>query len=470
MLMVSREQVEASLCRDSFFDFVQRFWETIIPEEPVWNWHIEYLCGQLQELTERIFKRQPKTHDLIINISPGTTKSTICSIMFPAWCWTRDPSLRVICGSYAFPLSLQLATQCYHVLQSDKYRELFPEVVLDQESKGLISNTAGGQRIATSTGGSITGMHGHIIIIDDPINPKEAVSDVALKSAQEWFDHTLMTRKVDRRITPTVLIMQRLHQSDPTGHLLEKAHAKEIRHINLPATANGKVLPAELKQFYLGGLFDPKRLSQPVLETAKVELGEYAYAGQYMQDPIPEGGGMFRTSMFEILSTPPKLVRVVRYWDKAGTSKGGCYTVGCKMGVDIDKKFVVLDIIRGQWEANERERIILQTARIDGRAVAVGVEREPGSGGLESAQGTLKRLAGFRVKIDRPMKDKEWRADSFAVQVNGGNAALVRAPWNGVYIDELRYFPYSTYKDQVDASSGAFAMLVKPNVVAGGYR
>jgi predicted phage terminase large subunit-like protein len=466
MAVISKDRLEASLCRDSFFDFVQRFWSEIIPETPVWNWHVRYLCNELQELAEQVFIRKPKKHDLIINISPGTTKSTICSIMFPAWCWTRDQRMHTICGSYAMPLSLHLATQCRWVLQSDKFRRLFPEVVLQEEQKGWMVNSRGGQRISTSTGAGVTGKHAHIIIIDDPINPKEALSDVAIKTANEWFDHTLMTRKVDKALTPLVLIMQRLHQIDPTGHLLQKKEGK-IRHICLPAELSDNVKPAKLRRKYLGGLFDTKRLSAKILRQAKSDLGEYAYAGQFMQDPIPAGGGMFRVDFLQISTSTPKLVDVVRYWDKAGTQDGGAWTVGLKMGVDVDKKFWILDVVRGQWEASTRERIIAQTANMDGKTVRIVVEQEPGSGGKESAQGTLKRLAGFRVHLDRPVGDKVLRADPFAVQVNGGNAGMVVATWNATFLEELRFFPFSQFKDQVDAASGAFAQLTRKRVISG---
>lgn len=466
MVTISKDCLEASLCRDSFFDFVQRFWSTIIPEKPVWNWHIRYLCNELQELAERVFKRLPKKQDLIINISPGTTKSTICSIMFPAWCWTRDPTIHTICGSYAMPLSLHLATQCRWVLQSDKFRRLFPDFSLEEEAKGWMVNSKGGQRISASTGSNVTGKHAHIIIIDDPINPKEALSDVTIKTTNEWFDHTLMTRKVDKAMTPLVLIMQRLHQIDPTGHLLGKAEGK-IKHICLPAVSSGKVKPEPLRKNYLGGLFDPRRLSTKILKQMKNDLGEYAYAGQFMQDPIPAGGGMFRPDFLQLATSPPRLIDVVRYWDKAGTQDAGAWTVGLKMGVDVDKRFWIMDVVRGQWEANTRERIIAQTAVMDGKTVRIAVEQEPGSGGKESAQGTLKRLAGYRVYLDRPVGDKVLRADPFAVQVNGGNVGMIIAPWNTVYLDEMRYFPFSTFKDQIDATSGAFAQLTRKRIISG---
>lgn len=463
MLTVNRNILEADLCRRSFYDFFLRFWPTIVPEPLVCNWHIKILCDELQTVAERVFARQPKLYDLIINVPPGSTKSTICSEMFPAWCWTRDPTIRTICGSYSYDLSYDLASRFRRILTSDKYIALFPEVELTSEGKENIETGKGGQRIATATmARNATGKHAHFLIIDDPLNPRDAVSDVLLAGANTWFDHTLMSRMVNKALTPLILIMQRLHQNDPTAHRLGK-EGVPVRQLCFPAELEGYaqyVRPRSARKYYVGGMFDPVRLPKKVLEMTIKDMGDYAYAGQYGQTPIPAGGGMFRTDQIEIYpSMTGKLVKAVRYWDKAGTHKGGAFTVGCKMGLDRDRSFWILDIVRGQWEANERERIIRQTAIRDSRDVMIAQEQEPGSGGKESAIATLKNLAGFRVAIDRPKGDKVLRADPFSVQVNGGNVKMLKGVWNGEYLKEMQFFPFSTYKDQIDASSGAFAQL-----------
>lgn len=467
-IIASRPKIEAELCKRSFYDFFLRFWETVCSEELVPNWHIKVLCDELQTVMERVFKRQPKEYDLVINISPGSTKSTICSEMLPAWCWTRDRACRLICGSYAHPLSLYLGTKSLQVIQSDKYQELYPEVDLIRESMGLVEITGGGQRIATSTGGSVTGFHGHAILIDDPLNPKEAVSEVLLKGANDWIDQTLLSRMVDKRITPFILIMQRLHQNDPTAHTLGKKGVA-VRHICLPATLSDKVRPRSLRKRYIGGLFDPIRLPQTILEKTHADMGDYAYAGQYGQHPVPLGGGMFRTGEVRIEQSPPlRMKRQVRYWDKAGSAGKGAWTVGTLMGEDTHGRFWILDVVRGQWEASVREKIIRQTADRDGKAIWIAVEQEPGSGGKESAQGTMKNLAGFRIVTDRPVGDKTLRAEPFAVQVNGGNVSIIAAPWNAIWLNEFQFFPFSKFKDQVDSCSGAFAMLTGQRHRAGG--
>lgn len=471
----SKQQLERVLCRRSFYDFVVRFWDVLIPEPMVDNWHIKVLCDELQVVMERVFKRLPKEYDLIINVPPGSTKSTIASEMLPAWCWANDPTLRFICGSYGYDLSLELAAKCHRVLDSEKFRQLFHYVRLTKTATSLLKTDRGGERITTSTGGAITGFHGHVIIADDPINPKEAVSDVGLKNANDWFDHTLYSRMVDKKITPMILIMQRLARNDPTGHMLNKIReGARVRHVCLPAEVCDGVRPRSFRKFYRDGLFDPVRLGSSVLSDAATTMGQYAYSGQYMQDPIPLAGGMFRTAMLGIRHSAPRLVKVIRSWDKAGTVRKrgrGAWTVGVKMGVDADKPphFWILDVVRGQWEASEREKVIRQTAAIDGKGVMIVLEQEPGSGGKESAQMTVRNLAGYRIRVDRPVGEKDVRADPFASQVNNGSVYLIEAAWNHAYIQEMMHFPDpSTTKDQVDASSMAFAFLAGRKTLAGG--
>jgi len=468
----SESDVLASICRDSFYDFVKEFWDVVSGDEPVWNWHIEVICDELQNLAGGVFKKKPKKHDLIINVPPGSTKSTICSIMFPPWVWLTKPRFRIICGSYTHDLAMDLSRQSREVVISEKYADSFPKIRLskDQFGKQYFMNTLGGGRRCVGVGGMITGFHGHFVLIDDPLDPQGAKSAADLKKVNDWMSETLPTRKVDKKVVPTVLIMQRLHQDDPTGNMLKKK-SNPVRHICLPAELAPNVKPKHLRRFYVDGLLDPIRFDKEILERLKEELGEFGYAGQLGQNPVPLEGGMFKVDEFNYEKTAPlvrKFKQIVRYWDKAGTGGGGAYTVGCKMGLDYEGRFWVLDIVRGQWEASQREKIIKNTALSDGSGVHIGVEQEPGSGGKESAQNTVRNLAGFIVRIDIPQGDKALRADPFAVQVNGGNVHIFIAPWNIEYMGEFQFFPYSKYKDQVDASSGGFAMLNKVKRKVGG--
>ncbi len=131
------------------------------------------------------------------------------------------------------------------------------------------------------------------------------------------------------------------------------------------------------------------------------------------------------------------------------------------MGLHKDGSFWILDIVRGQWSSEERERQIVATANRDGRAVRIGIEREPGSSGVDSAKDSIKRLAGFLVDANLASGRKEIRADTFSVQVNAGNVYMIKGAYNNPYLEELAYFPNGKHDDQVDASSGAFSMLEK---------
>ena len=294
--------VQADECRKSFYYFVKTFWAVIIPEVPVFNWHIEYICKELQDLSYYIVNRLPKPYDIIINIPPGSTKSTIVTIMWHPWLWTQDPRLRVISNSYSGDLSLEHASKSKDIITSDLYRTLFPEIIIrhDKSGKGSYENVKGGARYSTSTGGTITGKHAHIILNDDPVNPKQAESDSLRLQANE-HTKTLSSRKVDKKNTPMVTIMQRLHDDDVTGYLLKKKGDK-IRHICLPAEVSDRVNPPELKERYIDGLLDPVRIDREVVAEAKIDLGSRQYAGQYEQAPSVDGGNIIKAEWFGHIS------------------------------------------------------------------------------------------------------------------------------------------------------------------------
>jgi len=476
------------LTNRSFYEFFKFFWPEYSSEKLELNWHIEVLCDELQELAERVAQSKIKEHDLIINIPPGMTKTAICSIMFPVWCWTRWYWMKFITISYSASLSLESAEYSRDLIQSDRFSSIYPELGIKddkntktnfrvvkkiQEYPGRAARVFyGGNRYSTSVEGTLTGFHAHILIVDDPINPQQAVSKVELEKTNRWLSQTLPTRKVNKAVSPMVLIMQRLHQNDPSGYLLEKKKTN-LKHICLPGEIRNykkQVKPVDLLLKYdASGLLDPKRLSDAVLTDLEADLGQYSYAGQIGQSPTPPAGGMFKADRFPIVETLPisvNFMAVVRYWDKAGTKeqadgKGSkaAWTVGTKMIRLTNGKFIIVDVKRGRWAAEEREAIIRSIAEADGKSVKVYFEQEPGSGGKESAEATIKNLAGFAAYADLPKGDKIYRADPYSVQVNNGNVLLLKGDWNTEFIDEHRHFPNSTYKDQVDSAGGAFSKL-----------
>lgn len=467
-MIVTEESIVARLVRNNFYKFVKEFWGTIIQEPPVWNWHIEYLCKEMQEMAERVFRGEKKAHDLVINISPGSSKSTVCSQMFPAWVWTRMPHAQLIHISYADQIARKDAIRTRDIVMSNLYQKCFPHIQLrgDVNAVHKFQNIFGGWRMAVGMDGQITGEHGHFIIIDDPLNPNEAFSEAELRSVNRTMESTLPTRKVNKAVTPIILIQQRLHQADPSGEMIKK---ERVRNICIPGELTENVAPKELIEKYKDGLFDPIRLSREILNNLRKDLGEYGYASQILQSPVPLGGGQFNVAKFNLMDEIPRgIVRLVRAWDKAGTKGGGAWTVGVLMALDKHGRYWILDMVRGQWSAVEREEVIRKTAEEDGSDVEITIEQEPAAGGKESAEASVRNLAGFRVDTHPEAKNKEARAYEYSSQVGGGNVYVLQRHWTKDLIEEHRFFPHSKYKDICDACSSAFNKLVKPRVRVGG--
>lgn len=462
-LSVNENQVLASICRDSFYDFLQEFWGTIITDPPVFNWHVKYLCDELQEIAERVFRGEERPYDLVINIPPGSTKSTITSQMFTAWVWTRMPHAQFICASYSYSVAMKDSLKTRDIVESEKYKALFPGIDLreDANTKGLFVNTKRGFRLAAGVQGAITGQHGHFLVVDDPLNPEQSYSEAELKMTNRWMRQTLPSRRIPKDVAPIILIQQRLSLLDPTGEMLERYKGKKIKHICLPGELTDDVKPKELRARYVDGLLDPQRLSRETLQELESELGAYGYAAQVLQTPVPLGGGMFEADKISKMDSAPEMVREVRSWDKAATEGGGKYSSGVKMGVDKKGQYWILDVQRGQWSATKREEKMRATAERDGIKVTVVLEIEGGSGGKESGEHSVRNLAGFVVNVFHPTGDKPARAYALASQVGAGNVFVLNRSWTEAYLNELRYFPYGKYSDQVDASSGAFNHLAR---------
>lgn len=300
------------------------------------------------------------------------------------------------------------------------------------------------------------------VLWDDPHSVEAAMSVAHRETALRVFQETLPTRLNSPKDSSIIIIMQRLHEEDVSGYILEN----DLGYVHL-------MLPMEYepeRKCYTsigfedprtedGELLFPERFPQEVVDRDKKVMGSYAWAGQAQQRPAPRGDGFFDWENLETVSGVPKMVSVIRYWDKAGTDGAGAYTAGVKMGKDKDGTFYVLDVVRGQWDAPKRERIIKQTAELDGIETTIWIEQEPGSGGKESAQATKKNLAGFTCKSENPTGAKEVRAEPYSVQIEANNVKILKADWNKAFVDEHKTFPVGKYKDQVDAAAGALNKL-----------
>lgn len=319
--------LDAHICRRSFEQFCRRFWDQVPGAAPLrWNWHMTVICDVMQRIAERVFAGLPKEEDILINISPGTSKSTLVSIMFTAWTWTRMPQARHISASHASQLVLDLSNKSRDVVQSALYRAMFPEVQLvsNQDAKGHFRNTAGGERYSCTVGGiSPMGIHAHFHLCDDLIDPKGARSVVELDSARHFLTAVLPSRKVDKAVTPMVLVMQRIAVGDPTDVMLSTAKKEDacpVSHYCFPAELSERVHPPEMVRYYEenGKLFDPQRMPKRVLDRERAAMTEFDYQTQYMQHPSIPGGSMFKDQFFNLrVRSAPYKARRVRFWDRA---------------------------------------------------------------------------------------------------------------------------------------------------------
>ncbi len=463
------EDIDKELSKKSLRHFARFFWHKVHAQEFIPGWHLDAICDHLEAVHEGNIRK------LIINIPPRFTKSTLVSVMFPAWEWLQDPGYSYLNTSYAEHLTTRDSVRCRRILTSPQYEEIilsdFPDFHLttDQNVKRFFMNSHHGYRMATTVLGTGTGEGGDRVLVDDPHNIVEGESETKRREVIRWWSEVMPTRINDFEESTFIIIMQRSHEEDLTGYELEQATGFD--HLCLPLEYPGKnrvvsSIGFEDPRKRKGELLCPARMSREAVERMKQTMTEYAWSAQMDQNPTPRGGEFFKIDNVAVVDKfPGKIVRTVRYWDKAGTdgikNPNAAWSVGTKMSLLDSGKYLIHDVKRGRWSSEERERIIRSIAEADGIGAEVWVEQEPGSGGKESAENTIRKLAGFRVYRDLPKGDKTMRADPFSVQVNNGNVIMLRAEWNKEYLKELEGFPFSKFKDQVDSSSGAFSVLTR---------
>lgn len=233
--LIKWEQYNATKHYQVFF---RSAWSVIEPSTPLaWNWHIQYLCDELQQQAIRISLRQPRQYHLIINVPPRSLKSSLVSKIYQPWCWSKWPSFKFFTASYSDDLAVEAAVHSRRIIQSPWYQGYWGNVFKlsgDQNLKTFFENDKYGYRIATSIGGTGTGRGGNIIVIDDPLNAKEADSEAKRKEVLDWWTGTMQTRLNNQAVDLFIIVMQRLHENDLTGHIMTY-QGRKFKHICIPA-------------------------------------------------------------------------------------------------------------------------------------------------------------------------------------------------------------------------------------------
>ena len=449
--------LEKKLCEMSFYEFFKAAWIVVEPAVPLsTNWHHKYICNTLQEECERIIRQEPKTKDIIINVPFRSTKSLIVTVMFPVWAWIKSPKLRFITSSYSATLSIELATKSRDIIFSDWFKKRWEDVFhikKDQNLKERYENNHIGMRRATSVGGTVTGQGGDFLIVDDPLSPQMANSATERDNANEWYRTTFYSRLNQADIGVRIIIMQRVHEDDLSGFLLDRETRLNYKHICIPATnTDGNIKPKSLEKFYNKdtGLFWEDRFSQKVLDDYKNALGTYGYAGQLQQTPTPLDSGMIHRDWFRIDRFRKDEAIVNFIIDPAYTANQKNDPSALLAYTYTENKWQIVDCVNVRKEFPELVKFIPEWVQKNGYTNKSRIYVEPKASGKSIVQ-TLVRETGLNVKEDKPpTKDKVARVSDISASLESGRVSLLNGKWNEEFLDQLTKFPAAKHDDMVD--------------------
>jgi predicted phage terminase large subunit-like protein len=446
------------LLRRDFCSFVQRCFYELNPQTRfLWNPHIEVMTAKLAACLDGTISR------LIINIPPRHLKSLCASIALPAWWLGHDPTAQILCASYGQELSDKLSRDCRTVMASTWYQRLFPaaRLSLNKQSVQEFVTTEQGFRFATSVGGVLTGRGGDVIVIDDPLKPDEALSATQRKGVNEWYDHTLLSRLNSKQTGRIILIMQRLHEDDLVGHVLEQEPWEVVAFAAIAEHDETHLIETPLGQVkytrHTDQVLHPERESAETLARIRTALGEYNFAGQYQQAPAPLGGGLVKEDWFKRYESDElgaDFDQVVQSWDTANkptelSDYGVCTTWGIK-----GQRLVLLHVLRQRLDYPSLKRAVREQWLVHRATVVLIEDRASGTQLIQE----LIEDGVHAVTRYKPEGDKLMRLHAQTATIENGFVYLPReAHWLAEYIHEITTFPNGKYDDQVDSTSQALA-------------
>jgi predicted phage terminase large subunit-like protein len=456
-----------------FAAFVKKAWTIIHPTRPlVWSWHYDLLCEYLTAVKQR------KVTRLIINVPPRTAKSTIATICFPCWVWASEPSHNFLSASYSLDLSTEHSVMRRSLLQSGWYRRMWGDrfrLSGDRNQVGQYMNDKRGQMIATSIGGTTQGRGCDVAIIDDPVSPDQALSDAERKTANNWIDNTLRSRLNDPASGAIVLVMQRLHELDPTGYLLNQEPGVWT-HLRIPLEAEESEtwrfpISGTVIQRDAGGILMPRRFTESAVEELKRH--RLRWAGQYQQRPSPMGGNLIKRNE-------------VRYYGGIDPNTG---LPDEKLPTSFDMKVISVDcafkdlatsdyVAIGVIGVKGRRRYFLNVvnARLDAAATEAEIRRQRDVHRPISAVLVEDKANGpavvQRLKINipgviaiNPEGGKTARMFAAAPEWQAGDWYVDRnAAWTEPLVEQITVFPNSAHDDMADMMSQASAWLLQASV------
>lgn len=464
----ARQEKARRKCVRSLAAFTKYLWPVINPGHPLqWNWHMDVLCQHLESVTRGEIRR------LIINVPPGSSKSTIVSIMWPTWEWLSHPSMRFIGASYELALSTIFNVKRRQIITSARYQSLRPpfQIVKGQKEKKLFKNSAMGTMRSVSTGSAVTGDHCDRLVIDDPLDP-EGIYGPDLVDHVRWFDETASSRFTDLTKAVWVIVMQRLHEEDLSGVLLAENDG-DIVHVEIQAEYDPDNPQPWDPRYEKGESFFKSRFPREILMDKK-KRGTLQYSAQYNQRPTSAEGNMIMREWWRYWSKLPDLRGAVwaGVWDTAYESgERHDYTVG-QVWVALGQRAYMVDQVRRKMGFVEMAKVAEEMSRRWPRVGFWHVEERA----LGPALIDQLRAKGVRVKPFKSQSTKEQRAHAILPMMEMGQIYIpaedcerppmleARYTWTlpaqmDAFLDECSSFPRSKHDDQVDAMAFALGEL-----------
>lgn len=506
----------AAACEQSLYRFVQEFWDVVEPGRPLVDGpHLHWLCAELEGVTEG------DTLRALFNVPPGAMKSLLVSVFWPAWEWgpRRMPSMRYLLAAYTQDLTLRDNRRCKMILQSAKYQRLWPHVEIDprRTSDENFGNTATGWRIATSPGGLGTGERADRIIVDDPHSVKQADSDAVRNETLRWWREVVPTRVNDPQKSAIIVIMQRVHEDDVSGDILENRPEPWV-HVMIPMRydperhcvtdrgedwrgldENGELLPGMIAPGRVeegsplderrGELYWPERFPEWTVERDKAPLGRFGVAAQFQQLPAPREGGIIKREHWQewppldemhkwtvfnkdlgrpTLRFPPWEIQIA-YLDTAFTEKDeNAYCAMIRWGVFSDSFGRPKVMMASAWQdrptLRELAHKVLDTCRKTGIDVLV-IENRAGAEWVKQELQRLMSKGEFQIVLDEPRGDKVARLHSVAPLFEDGVVYAPDMDWADMVIKQVETFPKGKFRDLVDCTSGGLGYLRRNGLI-----
>lgn len=450
-----RRYLELILAKD-FSVFLWKVFATVSPDDEFLpNWHIEAMTFCAERIIAGKLKRA------IVTIPPRHLKSIIFSVALPAYLLGIKPSTRIICVSYSNDLAVKHANDFRAVITSDWYRRAFPKTRVSREKDTQIETmtTARGFRLATSLGATLTGRGADLIVLDDPQKPDEALSEAHRNSAGQWFDTTLLSRLDSKSEGSVVVVMQRLHEDDLVGRLLERGGWDQLKIAAIAERDERmRIGPRRTCKRKAGTVIDPRRETQEDLVRLRQSMGELFFSAQYQQEPIPLAGNIIKAEWFKEYDTPPTHTYGDTLVISIDTAMKGTpladFSVATVWLGSSDNCFL-LDLWRDRVDYPQLRRAVIWLRDKYPNATLLIEDKGSGTSLIQDFRADNRSVIAIN-----PEADKVTRVAKVSAQFEAGSVHFPKnAPWLDCLKAELLGFPNTRYDDQVDSVAQALSWM-----------